>query len=401
LLTADLARVRRYGGELRLAELNPAAVARAEQLAAQFLEVTRAHLGRTRAELGQVCSGVPTTPSERKIAAGLLKLIEDRCGFEGSETLDARLLRAELFMAASAALRALGEGECFDRNRFVREQAELRAVEPDALERAVYSDLQGEQLLQQFEDISPAKLVQAYQSAQAQAVLLRAVKVTAEVSETDAYLYRALFRKLKFLRLLHTLAPLEQGGYKIDIDGPYSLFSSVTKYGLQLALALPALQACGKWKIEARVCWGKERQPYLFRLRGATHDESTLRQTALPDEVRDLLQRFGELDTAWIAEPSNDILELAGAGLCVPDLRFTNRLTGEIVHLEVMGYWSRDALWKRVELASAGLPYRVIFAASSRLRVSESVLDENSPSQLYIYRGAISSREIARRLEGI
>ena len=37
---------------------------------------------------------------------------------------------------------------------------------------------------------------------------------------------------------------LERGaGYAIDIDGPFSLFEQTTKYGLRLALALPAIMA--------------------------------------------------------------------------------------------------------------------------------------------------------------
>ena len=41
-----------------------------------------------------------------------------------------------------------------------------------------------------------------------------------------------------------SLSARDGGGYRIEIDGPYSLFESVTKYGLELALLLPALEAC-------------------------------------------------------------------------------------------------------------------------------------------------------------
>jgi uncharacterized protein len=64
----------------------------------------------------------------------------------------------------------------------------------------------------------------------------------------------------------------------------------------------------------------------------------------------------------------------------------------------VLGYWSRDAVWKRVELCEKGLSQRIIFAVSSRLRVSEEVLGDTSASQLYVYKGALSAREVLRRL---
>jgi hypothetical protein len=83
----------------------------------------------------------------------------------------------------------------------------------------------------------------------------------------------------------------------------------------------------------------------------------------------------------------------------VPDLRFVSRATGEIAYLEVLGYWSRAAVWRRVELASRGLKERVLFAVSSRLRVSEEVLGDEVPAELYVYKGALSAKEVLRRLD--
>jgi predicted nuclease of restriction endonuclease-like RecB superfamily len=88
-------------------------------------------------------------------------------------------------------------------------------------------------------------------------------------------------------------------------------------------------------------------------------------------------------------------------GLTVPDLVF-DRGAGsarERVYLEVMGYWSRDAVWKRVELVQAGLSERIVFAVSARLRVSEDVLDGELPGALYVYKRTMSARAVAERLE--
>jgi hypothetical protein len=40
----------------------------------------------------------------------------------------------------------------------------------------------------------------------------------------------------------------------------------------------------------------------------------------------------------------------------------------------------------------------VIFAVSSRLRVSEEVLGETASAELYVYKGSLSAREVLRRL---
>lgn len=85
--------------------------------------------------------------------------------------------------------------------------------------------------------------------------------------------------------------------------------------------------------------------------------------------------------------------------MCVPDLVF--RSGKEQIFLEVMGFWSRDAVWKRVELVERGLPQKVIFAVSSRLRVSESVLDDVASSALYVYKGVMSPRAVIDKLEAM
>ena len=45
-------------------------------------------------------------------------------------------------------------------------------------------------------------------------------------------------------------------GYVFHIDGPLSLFSATTKYGLQVALFLPALLHCADFRLDAELRWG-------------------------------------------------------------------------------------------------------------------------------------------------
>ena len=119
----------------------------------------------------------------------------------------------------------------------------------------------------------------------------------------------------------------------------------------------------------------------------------------LPDEVARLRNRFREMETPWAVEVARALLDLPGIGLCVPDLVFTHRDTGRRVYFEALGYWSREAVWRRVDLVEAGLPHPIVFAVSSRLRVSEEVLDGELPGRLYVYKGAIGARAVEERLD--
>jgi hypothetical protein len=239
-------------------------------------------------------------------------------------------------------------------------------------------------------------LASTWEAGRVQAVLLRATRVAIDV-RAPAAVVRALFRKLKFLRLLHVITR-EGDGHRIVVDGPMSLFESATKYGLQLAMLVPALDACDAYAMVAEVRWGKDRAPLLFQWTGGVGDGSAVRAEE-DDAIRDLREGLAKLGGGWTVKAATKVLDLPGEGLCVPDL--TLEKGGTRVHLEVLGFWSRDAVWRRVELAQKGLPEPVIFAVSSRLRVSEAALPEEVPASLYVYKGVMSPRAVLEKVEEV
>ncbi len=142
------------------------------------------------------------------------------------------------------------------------------------------------------------------------------------------------FKNSSFGSFLFQMSARPGGGYRIEIDGPYSLFESVTKYGLELALLLPALEACDSVQLTADLRWGKKRDPLSFSL--SLTQARNLEPSPPRDEVQALLDAFRESES-WRAEPAQEVLDLPGIGLCVPDLCFTHQGTGELVLCEVAG----------------------------------------------------------------
>jgi predicted nuclease of restriction endonuclease-like RecB superfamily len=407
VLTADLVRARRRGEELVLIALDADARARAHAVAEAILGQAAEHVGQTRDELDEALSTIDVEPRDERLKAGLAKLVDDRCAFEiagapgPDESLDAAELRRALFLRACATRHALPPDARFDRDAVVASFAAERGLEAAAVERGLYADLRGAHVLQSVAPIQPAALVDAWERGQAQAVLLRAVRVTVDVRCASAGATRALFHRLKFLRLLHTITrtPTKTGdGHRVVIDGPFSLFESGTKYGLQLALVLPMLEGCDEWSLVADVRWGVERTPLVFRLEGGASGAKAA-PPPLADDVAALVASFKRLGTAWRVARATAILDLPGVGLCVPDLTFERASTK--VHLEVMGYWSRDAVWRRVELVQQGLAAPILFAVSSRLRVSEAVLGDDGPSALYVYKGTMRASAVAERIDAL
>jgi uncharacterized protein len=411
VLTAELASVRRRGDELRLVPVDDRMRGRVEELAALYLALARAGVGQTRDELDLRLEQVEVPAAERRVAAAVLKLVRDACVFEDAPAENAATLRRQVFRSASASRRAAAAGTALDRGAILEAVCREHGIPVAEIDRRLFADRTGALRLLAIDAPSPKRLAADFEMAQAQAVLLRAVKVTATVQARDAAAYRHLFRQLKFHRLLPTITPLASGGYRLEIDGPFSLFQAVTRYGLKLGLALPAIAGCDSWTLEADVLWGPERRPARFYLRG---DDTAVR-TLLPeppplprpDMVAGLVEAFEKLASPWTIDREPSVLDLPGVGLCVPDLAFERELPGRPagvpvrvrVYLEVLGFWSREAVWKRVDLVRAGLPHRILFAVSRDLRVSEDVLSDAPSGALYVFSRVPNARTVLARLE--
>jgi len=394
VLTPELVRCRVQQGNLELTRWSAKTQERARALSEEYLALAEAHVGRTREELRQEWLLIPVAPAERRLADGLLKLIEDAGDFGSQIELPAAELRREVFLEASQRRRDAAPDAPFDREQALAVVAERYQTSAERVEEALYADLKGAEKLRAFGPLSTEQLLERYELGQVQAVFLRAVEVVAEVRMSSPLAYRQLFNKLKFRQLLYHIEPTERG-YRIRLDGPFSLFESVTKYGLQLALMLPALLECDELDIEARLRWGKQRNPvsFKYRHRGAANASAP---PALPDEVERLRLAINDKGGAWKASACSEILDLPGLGVCIPDLVFEKGKRR--VYLEVLGYWSRDAVWRRVEMAQRGLPAPVLFAVSSRLRVSEAVLEDSEHAALYVFKGSMSATQVLKHV---
>ena len=396
MIGPDLVRVRKKNGALLLVKPSPDAALRARALAEQVLLVLSGAVNETRFAVEEALNELESTPQEKKLLSALRKLALDDSVFDGNAALDAPGLRREVFERAASARKDLAIGARFDRDRVLADAAAALGLTPEMLEAGLYSDLRTAERLLKAPPYDADGLLARHARAEVQAVLLCSVRVVVDVLCATADQYRSLFQKLKFRQLLFRMSAGAGGGYRIEIDGPYSMFESVTKYGLELSLLLPALEACDSVQLTADLRWGKKRDPLSFSLeltQARSTDPSPPR-----DEVQALLTAFGD-NQSFRVEPAREVLDLPGVGLCVPDLCFTHQATGEIVLCEVLGFWSRAAVWRRIELVEQGLSTKIVFVVSARLRVSEEVLDGAESAALYVYKGAINPKALERKLE--
>lgn len=402
MLPPDLSRAKKRAGKLSLSPLSAAERARAAELGGLLLEATRAALGQEREEVEAGWAAVPAAAKERKLLRGLTHLVEARSEFTAASGTEPELVRRAVFSHAARSRQALDAGERLSRDVVLQEVSGELGLSPDELERALYADLRSAQRLERCRLSSPAALVDDYELSQVQAILLRAVSIQAEVRGATPDAYRELFRKLKFRQLLCRTTRLD-GGYRLEIDGPLSLFGATTKYGLELSLSLPALLSCGKLRLKAELLWGKRRERLTFEQTFQAEAQASP-GAAVRDEVLELQQALSRI-VPWHAELSETLLDLSeqGGGVLVPDLELSRpTLEGEgRVLIELLGFWSREAVFRRIDAAARRLAQPMLFVVSSRLRVSEELLDEVESASLYVYKGKINAHALLRKAEAL
>lgn len=399
MLTTELLRVRKRNGLLHLQYLHGKTIDEVKSIAAEFVDVLMHSIGDSREDIDSTLEGVPVPVTMRVVAAGLRKLLDDRCTWDVPAGIDPDGLRREVFLAAAAAHRALDVRGEFDRATVLMDVAQKMGVTPEAIDVALYADLRENQRLIDFQPLSPEALIERYNLGLAQAALLRATRVVVHVSGDSPDAYRRLFRAARFHGLMYVVERTPEKGYVITLDGPFSLFDAVQKYGLRLAMFLPRVVGMRKWHVHADLLWGKDKKPITLEITPKDHLVS--HSADMPSSGPDLdafQAAFERLESEWSVRENQHIFAMPGEIVCVPDLVFVNRDTGEEVFLEAFGFWSRDAVWNRVEVVRKGFPARIILAIGKHLRVSEEVLEEDAAGELYVYRVTMSPRAILERL---
>jgi predicted nuclease of restriction endonuclease-like RecB superfamily len=343
-----------------------------------------------------------------QVYRGLAKVIDDRAEFEVVADVPPERIREKVFTVAAQARRQVkvvpggpGRRSAFRRDEVVSAVAGELGLAPEAVLKSLFADLRDENRLLRFEDTSASRLIDRYNVALAQAVLLRSVAVKAEVHHENPARYRQLFRRLKFHRLLYRVEGSMSDGYVFHIDGPLSLFSATTKYGLQVALFLPSLLLCADFRLDAELRWGARREPRSFHLDARdglrSHQDDT--GTFVPAELTAFVERFRQVAPAWELCETAEIIELGREGVWVPDYRFTHRETGTDVFVEVLGFWKRSSLERLLRVLPHHGPPRYVLAISDRLKVDEERVQELQ-GPILRFKEIPNATELAALLDG-
>jgi predicted nuclease of restriction endonuclease-like RecB superfamily len=312
-------------------------------------------------------------------------------------------LRAAVF-AAAARQRLAADGDVaapFDRDAVLRQVGAELGLAPEEVDKGLFADLKSEQRLVSFEDLSPERLLQRYNVALAQAVLLRAVRVQVIVRNEPPQRYRQLLRRVKFCRLICEMERLGPDSHKLVLDGPLSLFSATQKYGLQLAQLLPAVLLCGDFELRAELHWGAQKRPKVFLLTPGDGLVSHSADTGMyvPPELGMFVELFRKRIAGWDLVEETEVYPLGG-GFWVPDFRLVRRDGGQTVLLEVLGFWRRSSAEAHLRRLREHVREPFLLAVSDQLRIDDEEL-EGLSAGIHRFRNMPLADEVARLAEAL
>jgi predicted nuclease of restriction endonuclease-like RecB superfamily len=358
MLTRELLRIDIRGKEAVPRWLKPDSP-RDLKRAGELIELVGSHVGRSRGELNEAIRIATGHARDFKVMRGLAKLLIDRAQIEVASKLSPVRVRETVFALATESHPLTQTA----RARVVQQAAQALETTPVEIENALYADLATNQQIVAFKSIDASPLIHRYNVALVQGALLRSHKMVVELLDPNTKRLRQLLRYLKFFRLMYATARTPEG-YRFTIDGPVSVVSRSTRYGLNLANFFPALLLCESWRMRAEY----QRAPRTRR--GDLRINSTMGlQSHYPDtgtwvapEETALLDRMAELATPWTVSAANQLIDLGDQGAIVPDLMVRCPNTGKTAFVEIVWRWRKGNLKRLDKLLTPETPQNLVLA---------------------------------------
>lgn len=265
LLTSDLLVTRISRGKIKpaYAAFDPKNL----KLARLLIEAFEQHVGKTYGDLLAELEGYEKM--NYRFIRGLSQLLGRRAVIETDAVVDSSVAREAVFEACSGM--ALSPAE---KKEALQKAAKKLSISVQELEKALWADLEENQVLKSFLPLSPAELLKQYNLSLTQTLLFRAV-------DLDIWI-KGDFQKIlwKILRsgLMYSLEDAEETTGKkgagvekeeleelkelkelkdvhLHLDGPASLFRMSERYGNSFAKLFPTLVRSKGWRLQAGILY--------------------------------------------------------------------------------------------------------------------------------------------------
>lgn len=316
-------------------------------LAERILGQYKAHMGEKKGKIRERLGKLEEEGIDYRLVRALATLVERKCLFEAESPADPRKTRMLVFREASRD----GVVTLEDRAKVLQRAAETLGLTPEAVEKAMFSDVEDELILKAVDSVKPEVLVRDYNLGLTQTLLFRCLRMEFSASGN----WKNIFRAMKRLGLMYSIQ-LENGtGYLVSVDGPLSLHKMTDRYGTSLAKLLPEILLAGFWRIKAEILDRSKKRIRVFEaesggLEGLLGDgvvDAKVGREEMYDSRLEasFARRFNSLRSGWRLRREPEPLA-AGREALIPDFSFEKH--GLRVFLEIVGFWTQEYLERKI-----------------------------------------------------
>jgi predicted nuclease of restriction endonuclease-like RecB superfamily len=358
----------------------------------------------SKANVDENVSKLEAKYTDYKLVRGICHLLEQRGGYASytlpniafsgkgnNNTNNAIFLRRNIFEESSRKGYPVTENE---RKYILQRVASKNKLTIDELELAMWNDLDKNKYLKNFDSLTPLQLVAWYNISILQTLLFNCVKL--EFSVYGGFNWKKILRKIKQLGLMYflynesnlksnnqtknqdmLLESINDKRIICTVDGPLSIVRLTDRYGMAMAKLIPLIIFTDRWSIDATILRKSMKgikKTHNFRLSNrdkdlpifdASHIASHAHlQSEADSEIglsfnkyimdnfdsnveKKFMDKFLKFSTDWQLAREPDQLILSDGKAFIPDFVFEKY--GVKVYLEIVGFWTRDYLKRKLE----------------------------------------------------
>ncbi len=331
MLTSDLLVTKSYKGKIEpvYAQLDQENL----EISGSLINLFQEHVGKTYGELYEEIEGIEEI--DYHLIRGLTQILERRCVIGMDSVIEPATARRSIFEECEGAVSDVKE-----RKEVIDRVARKLSVEPDALEKALWADMEENLIIKEFQTITPEALLRQYNLSLTQTLLFKATGMEIQIEEN----YQEVFWKVKQLGLMYSI----QDG-RIYLDGAVSLFKMTERYGTALSKLLPTIMRCSRWSLKASILKKtmQGKRIYDFTLDNTRQIFSIEPDSNLETFDSAIEKEFSLLNfNGWLAKREPAVLK-AGQYAFIPD--FSLERNGKRIYIEIIGFWTPEYLKNKIQ----------------------------------------------------
>jgi uncharacterized protein len=404
VLTGDLVRprLRQGAGLLKVDWLDPTS-RHWQRTAADLIVLFGQQVEQTRQIWSHALEQYEGQRTDYIVIRGLAKVLEDAADFH---PIDTTVIPTDLRRTLFKRGPVFAQRDLFHprtRADLITALATELSLTPEQIEAALFADRPAEYLLVNIGQVwTPDTLIARYNLELARGVLYWSDQMHVDIHDS----YKDFWRYLKLFKLMFWASPKPEGGYHIDLDGPISPFvKATTRYGRQFAAFLPALLLGDQWQMAATVRPPGFNQTVTYKLDTKSALTSHFKRSGEFDSrleadfAAEFAAKFGDKRGKWTLTREDEVILIADT-VMIPDFALTHKQTGQRVLIEIVGFWTRDYLRRKVEKVRAANRRDLLLLVYEGVNLAEDALDD-IPGEVLYFKNKPVMKEVMAAVERI